>query len=343
MATMLLAELASSISATLQGDGNISVSTIAPFEQASEGQLTFITHAKYLPKLASCDASIIIASPKMDLEYFNGEILYHDNPYLAYAKAAQLLYPEPQQVQEIHASAIISSTAILGKNVSIAANVVIEDGVVLGDRVSVGANSVIGSNSQLADDVKLMPNVTIYYGVTLGKRTCIHSGVVIGADGFGYAPDKGVWNKIPQVGGVVIGDDVEVGANTTIDRGALTDTIIGNGVILDNQIQIGHNVVVGDHTAMAGAVAVGGSAIIGKHCQIGGGSGVAGHINIVDNVIITGMGMVTGSIKKAGVYSSGVGLSDSKIWRRNVVRFHQLDELFKSVRELKKLIQLKDK
>ena len=188
-----------------------------------------------------------------------------------------------------------------------------------------------------------MPNVTIYYGVTIGKRTRIHSGVVVGADGFGYAPDKGVWNKIPQVGGVQVGDDVEIGANTTIDRGALTDTIIGNGVILDNQIQIGHNVIVGDHTAMAGAVAVGGSAIIGKHCQIGGGAGIAGHITMADNVIIMGMGMVTGSVKKPGLYSSGTGLSDTSIWRRNAVRFNQLDDLFKSVRELKKLIQSKDK
>jgi UDP-3-O-[3-hydroxymyristoyl] glucosamine N-acyltransferase len=343
MTAMLLADLANSIGAKLEGSANANVEKVAPFELAKKGDLTFITHAKYLSKLPDCEASILIASPKMDLSSFDGDILYHENPYLAYAKVVQLLYPEPQLTQEIHASAVISNTATLGKDVRIAANVVIDDGVVIGDRVSIGANSVIGQNSSLADDVRLMPNVTIYYGVTIGKRTRIHSGVVVGADGFGYAPDKGVWNKIPQVGGVQVGDDVEIGANTTIDRGALTDTIIGNGVILDNQIQIGHNVIVGDHTAMAGAVAVGGSAIIGKHCQIGGGAGIAGHITMADNVIIMGMGMVTGSVKKPGLYSSGTGLSDTSIWRRNAVRFNQLDDLFKSVRELKKLIQSKDK
>jgi len=343
MSAMLLTDLACSIGAKLQGNGGKVVSKVASFETATNDEVTFITHDKYLAKLVDCKASVLIASPMMDVTAFDGDVLFHENPYLAYAKAVKLLYPEPQLEQKIHATAVVSSTASLGKGMRIAANVVIEDGVVIGDRVSIGANSVIGLNSQLGDDVRLMPNVTIYHGVTIGQRTRLHSGVVIGADGFGYAPDKGVWNKIPQVGGVQLGCDVEIGANTTIDRGALTDTIIGNGVILDNQIQIGHNVVIGDHTAMAGAVAIGGSAVIGKHCQFGGGACVAGHINIVDNVIVTGMGMVTGSIKKAGVYSSGTGFSDSSIWRRNAVRFNQLDDLFKSVRELKKLIQSKDK
>jgi UDP-3-O-[3-hydroxymyristoyl] glucosamine N-acyltransferase len=340
---MLLAELASSIGATLKGQGDTSVTSVAPFEQAKAGDLTFVVHTKYLSKLAKCSASVLIASPEMDISAFNGEVLYHENPYLAYAKTVQLLYPEPKQPTGIHASAVIDKTAVFGEGVYIAANVVIEEGVVLGNNVSIGANSVIGANCKLADDVRLMPNVTLYNEIVIGERTRIHAGAVIGADGFGYAPDKGVWNKIPQVGAVQIGDDVEIGANTTVDRGALTDTIVGNGVILDNQVQIGHNVVIGDHTAMAGAVAVGGSAIIGKYCQFGGASGVAGHINIVDNVIITGMGMVTSSVKQAGVYSSGVGLSETKKWRRNVVRFHQLDDHFKGVRELKKSIQSKDK
>ncbi|RVU86022.1 UDP-3-O-(3-hydroxymyristoyl)glucosamine N-acyltransferase [Leucothrix sargassi] len=343
MAGLSLADLANTIGATVNGEPTTQVSTVAAFENATAGDITFITHEKYLSKLPTCEASVLIAPSKLDVSAFSGDVLVHDNPYLAYAKTVQALYPERPQADGIHASAVIADDVVLGDDVRIGPNAVIEEGAVLGDRVTVGANCFVGANVLLGDDVRLMPNVTLYQEVSLGKRTRIHSGVVIGADGFGYAPDKGVWNKIPQVGSVRIGDDVEIGANTTIDRGALTDTVIGNGVILDNQIQIGHNVVVGDHTAMAGAVAVGGSAVIGKHCQIGGGSGIAGHINIADNVIIMGMGMVTGSVKEPGLYSSGTGLSETKTWRRNAVRFNQLDDLFKSVRDLKKLIQSKDK
>lgn len=343
MAATSLEAIAAFTGSTLNGDAAQTVDAVAPLTQAKQGDITFISNHKFLSQVAQCSASAIIASPKIDLSDFNGAVLLHNNPYLAYAKTVQLMYPEARLTSGIHASAVVQEDLRTGEGVCIGANAVIDEGVTLGDRVQIGAGCVIGAGSVIADDVCLKANVTIYDGVSIGERTRIHSGSVIGADGFGYAPDAGEWHKIPQIGGVQIGRDVEIGANTTIDRGALSDTVIGNGVIIDNQIQIGHNVVIGDHTALAGAVAVAGSTTIGKYCQIGGASAIAGHITIADEVIITGMSMVTGSIKEKGVYSSGVPATESKRWRRNAVRFTQLDEMAKSVRELQKQIQIQDK
>ena len=334
-----LSDIAAAIDASIEGDDSLAITTVAPIDTAGVGEITFITNAKYSAQLDVCQASALIASPKMDVGVFKGVVLRHHNPYLAYAKTVQFLYPEPENKAAVHPSACIAEGVVIGDAVNIGAQVVIESGSVIGDRVTIAAGTVVGENCEIADDVRLMANVTLYQGVKVGERSRLHSGVVIGADGFGYAPENKVWHKIPQVGAVVIGSDTEIGANTTIDRGALTDTIIGNGVILDNQIQVGHNVIIGDHTAMAGASIVAGSTIIGKYCQIGGGACIGGHIELVDDVIITGMSMVVGSIKEAGVYSSGVPVTDNKRWRRNAVRFTQLDEMAKHVRELQKQIQ----
>ena len=335
-----LADIAEAIGANLKGDGTTEITAVAPIEQALAGELTFITNARYSSTLSTCKASALIASPKTDVSAFSGAVLFHPNPYFAYAKTMQFLYPDPESQSSIHPSATIASDAVIGEAVTIEANVVIESGCVIGNRVVIKAGSVVGENCRLADDVRLMANVTLYSGVQLGERTRLHSGSVIGADGFGYAPDNQVWHKIPQVGSVKIGSDTEIGANTTIDRGALNDTIIGNGVILDNQIQVGHNVNIGDHSAMAAASIVAGSTVIGQRCQIAGGVCVAGHLELVDDVVITGMSMVVSSIKEAGVYSSGVPSTNNKRWRKNAIRFTQLDDIARSVRDLQKQIKL---
>lgn len=336
MKEAILIDIATAIGADIDGDGSAIINAVAPIDQAKSGELTFITNPKYSPQLSTCQATALIASPKMDVGEYSGIILKHPNPYFAYAKTMQFLHLDEVSKASIHVSASIEDNVTIGNNVNIGAQVVIEGGTVIGDNVVIGAGTVVGENCQLADDVRLMANVTLYNGVSIGERSRIHSGAVIGADGFGYAPDNKVWHKIPQVGSVVIGSDTEIGANTTVDRGALTDTVIGNGVILDNQIQVGHNVIIGDHSAMAGASIVAGSTVIGKYCQIGGGACIGGHIELVDDVIITGMSMVVSSIKEAGVYSSGVPVTDNKRWRRNAVRFTQLDEMARSVKDLQK-------
>lgn len=342
MPSTSLAAIAHHIGSELAAEQDIMIDSVAPLDTSVAGQITFINNPKYLSKLPDCQATALIASPKMDTRTFQGIVLQHANPYLAYAKTVQLIYPEPRLPAVVHASAVIAEGVVLGNGVAIAPNVVIEAGCHIGDGVQIGAGCVIGADCRLADEVCLKPNVTLYSGVRIGERSRLHAGVVIGADGFGYAPDQGAWEKIPQVGSVVIGTDVEIGANTTIDRGALSDTVIGDGVIIDNQVQIGHNVIIGDHSAFAGASAVAGSTIIGKRCQVGGASAIAGHISIADDVIITGMSMVTNSITGKGVYSSGVPATDNMRWRKNAVRFTQLDELARSVRALEKQIQLDD-
>ncbi|MGB1311542.1 MAG: UDP-3-O-(3-hydroxymyristoyl)glucosamine N-acyltransferase [Leucothrix sp.] len=339
MRAATLTEIAKAIGADINGEGSVAISAVSSIDQAQPGELTFITNAKYSSQLAACQATALIASPKTDVSEYSGTVLLHPNPYFAYAKTMQFLYPDDVGTGDIHPSASVADGVEIGSHVSIGAQVVIERGTVIGDNVVISAGTVVGEHCDIANDVRLMANVTLYHGVKIGERTRIHSGAVIGADGFGYAPENKIWHKIPQVGSVVIGSDTEIGANTTVDRGALNDTIIGNGVILDNQIQVGHNVIIGDHSAMAGASIVAGSTVIGQYCQIGGGACIGGHIELVDNVIITGMSMVVGSIKEAGVYSSGVPVTDNKRWRRNAVRFTQLDEMARNVRDLQKHIQ----
>lgn len=227
-----------------------------------------------------------------DLPFAKSAALVVKNPYLTYARMAQILDTTPQPAQNIAPSAVIDATAKLGNNVSIGANAVIESGVELGDNVIIGAGCFVGKNSKIGAGSRLWANVTIYHEIQIGQNCLIQSGTVVGADGFGYANDRGNWVKIPQIGRVIIGDRVEIGACTTIDRGALDDTVIGNGVIIDNQCQIAHNVVIGDNTAVAGGVIMAGSLKIGRYCMIGGASVINGHMEICDKVTVTGMGMV---------------------------------------------------
>jgi len=245
-----------------------------------------------------------------------------------------LLYPEEVPDTGIHSSVVIGDNCTIAMSARIAAQVFIGANVQIGDNVVIGPGCIIENDVKIGADSRLMSNVTLCRKVIIGQRVRIHPGVVIGADGFGIANDNGNWLKIPQVGKVIIGDDVEIGANTTIDRGAIDDTIISNGVKLDNQIQIGHNVFIGEHTVIAGCVGISGSTRIGSHCAIGGGTGIAGHIEITDGVQLTGMSMVTKSIMAAGTYSSGIPVEPTREWHRNVVRYRQLDKLNDKLKQL---------
>lgn len=328
-----LAELADIIGAQAHGDGQCTITAIATLETAQSGQISFLSNPKYRDQLGSTAASAVIMR-EQDLGDYRGDALLMANPYLGYAKLAQLLDTTPKSADSIHSSAIISPSAKLGVNVAVGANAVIESGVEIADNCQIGPGCFIGQNSQLGANTKLWANVSIYHGVTIGTGCIFHSATVIGSDGFGYAPDGGQWIKIPQTGGVTIGNDVEVGAGSTIDRGALDDTIIGNGVIIDNQVQIAHNDIIGDNTAIAGTTVLAGSVTIGKNCIIGGACAVNGHLSICDGVTITGMSMIIKDITEPGVYSSGMPSQTNKEWRKNAARYRQLDEMSKRLKKL---------
>ncbi len=330
VAIKVLAEL---VSANVVGETDAMVSGIATLENAARGDLCFFSNRKYFKYLASTSATVVILHQN-DVVNCPVNALVVDDPYLAYAKIAAFLTEQNINNTDIHCSAVIHDTASLGKNVVIGANAVISKEVSIGDNTVIQSGSVIGENTTIGSFSTLYANVTVYPGITMGDRVVIHSGAVIGGDGFGIANENGKWIKVPQLGSVVIGDDVEIGANTTIDRGAIEDTIIEQGVKLDNLIQIAHNVHIGKNTVMAGCVGVSGSTTIGSNCAIGGGAGLVGHINIADNVQLTGTAFVTRSINSPGVYSSGIPSQDNALWHKNTVRFKQLDSLARRLKSL---------
>ena len=338
MKAFTLGDIAAHIGAELDGDASFSVRGIAALAQAAEGQISFLSDSKYRKLLSDTHASAVILSVA-DAPGYHGHKLIIDNPYLAYAKVASLFDNRPQPVAGIHPTATVSTQAKIGSGVSIGPYVVIADGAVIAANCTIGAHSIIGDGSSLGEGSLLASRVTIYHGVTIGARAILHSGVVIGSDGFGFAHDQGQWVKIPQIGGVTIGDDVEIGANTTVDRGALDDTLIGNGVKMDNQIQVAHNVQIGEHTAIAGCVGIAGSAKIGRHCGIGGGAGILGHLQISDGVQVTAMSLVTKSIKQPGIYSSGTSVEPFKTWHKNYARFGQLDEMARRLKALEQRLE----
>lgn len=328
-----LGEIAQTVDAELDGDPECLISGIATLKNAKSGELSFFANRRYFSLLHSTRASAVILSPD-DGYAFNGNKLLAPDPYLAYVKAVRSLYTESPCPGGRHASAVIGSDVDIDESVYIGANVVIGENVRIGVNVYIGPGCVIEDDVTVDDGCRLVASVTVCRGVKIGKCAILHPGVVLGADGFGIANENGHWLKIPQLGSVVLHDDVEIGANTTVDRGALEDTVIGEGVKIDNQVQIGHNVIIGEHTAIAGCVAVAGSVHIGKRCMIGGSSALSGHIDIADDVTITGMTGVSNSIKKAGVYSSGIPATDNRLWRRNIIRFKHLDELARRVKAL---------
>ncbi len=315
------------------------ISSLATLANAATGQVAFLANSKYQQQLSTTTASAVILAPDA-VDACQVSALVMDNPYMGYAILANLLDSTPKVARGIHKSAVIADDVSLGENVSVGANAVIESGAQLANNVSIGAGCFIGEGVKIGESTSLWANVSIYHRVEIGHHCLIQANTVIGSDGFGYAPVKGPykWHKIPQLGSVIIGNHVEIGSSTTIDRGALDNTEIRDGAILDNQIQIAHNVIVGENTAMAACSVIAGSTVMGKNCTIAGLVGVNGHINIADNCIFTGMAMVTKDITQAGVYSSGMPAAPNKEWNKSNARVKRLESLTKRVKELEKLL-----
>jgi UDP-3-O-[3-hydroxymyristoyl] glucosamine N-acyltransferase len=330
-----LGDLASRLGLELSGDPGRPIRGLAPLDTAGPEQLSFVSAKKYLPGLASTRAGAVIIRAEW-VDERSGDYLLSQNPYLSFARASQLFDNRPLPTPGIHATAVVADDAVVGADVSIGPHACIEAGAVLGDRVTVGAGAYIGHNSRIGPGTRIYPNAVIYHGVVIGADCTIHSLTTIGADGFGFAPGPGGWEKICQLGGVQIGDRVDIGTSTTIDRGALGDTIIADGVIIDNQVHIAHNCRIGKNTAIAGCVGIAGSTTIGENCTFAGQVGVADHVVICDNVHIAGQGRVLRSIDTPGAYTSGTHLLPSRDWTRAATRINQLESLFKRVNELEK-------
>ncbi|TDQ39562.1 UDP-3-O-(3-hydroxymyristoyl)glucosamine N-acyltransferase [Thiopseudomonas denitrificans] len=335
MKTYRLHELAELLKAELRGAADLQINGLGTLQHAGPDQMAFLANASYRKQLAETRAGAVLLRAE-DAEGFAGNCLVLADPYLAYARLSHLFDRKPVAPAGIHPSAVIADSAQVAATASIGPGVVIEDEAVIGDNVVLGAHTFVGARSRIGKDGWLAPRVTLYHDVSIGERVVIQSGAVLGGEGFGFAKQDGQWLKIAQIGGVTVGNDVEIGANTTIDRGALDDTRIGNDVKLDNQIMIAHNVEVGDHTAMAACVGISGSTRIGRNCMLAGGVGLVGHIEICDNVFVTGMTMVTHSISEPGAYSSGTAMQPAGDWKKNAVRFRQLDDMAKRIRALEK-------
>lgn len=336
-----LGELAKKLDGKIIGDENCQIRSLATLSTASSGQITFLANSKYRSQLESSKASAIIVA-EADAPFCKTNALVLANPYLGFALVAQILDTTPKSAQNIAPTAVIADDVQLGVDISVGANTVIESGVILGDGVTIGANCFIGKQAKISERTQLWSNVSIYHRVEIGSDCLIQANTVIGSDGFGYANDKGRWIKIPQLGTVIIGNYVEIGASTTIDRGALDNTVIGDNCIIDNQVQIAHNVTLGESTAIAGCSVIAGSTTIGHHCTIGGLSAISGHLDIAPKTMLTGMSMVTKRITEPGVYSSGVPAIPNKEWRKSAARYRSLDTMHKRIVQLEKTLKNKD-
>ena len=328
-----LGELAELIGAELRGDPERSVDGVATLAKAGLGDVSFLHNRRYRSDLAATRASAVLLEAEFVPESPTACLVMR-NPYVGYAHTAALLNATPPPPQGVHPGARVSDGADIAASASVGANCVIGSRVGIGPRAVIGPGCVLEGDIAIGADAVLVANVTLCCRAQLGERTLVHPGVVIGADGFGIANDDGVWIKVPQLGGVVIGNDVEIGANTTVDRGALDDTVIEEGVKLDNLIQIAHNVHIGAHTAIAACVAIGGSTRIGRRCTIAGAASIAGHLRIADDVHLTATSAVPNSIGTPGVYSSGMPIQENREWRKNVARVRQLDRMARRIRRL---------
>jgi len=328
-----LGQLAELLGAQLRGDKKVRISSAAGLDQAGDADLTFLGSIKFRHFLKSSKAAAIIVTAA-DADEVKGNALIVDNPYLCFAKALSLLYPEPDLVHGVHDSAVVDNDSHIASTAQIAANVYIAANCQIADEVFIGPGCVIEEGVSIGHATRLVANVTVRKHCQIGKNGIIHPGVVIGGDGFGFANEKGRWIKIAQIGKVVIGNDVEIGANTTIDRGAMGDTVISDGVKLDNLIQIAHNVKIGAHTAIAAQTGIAGSTVIGSYCAIGGQVGIVGHLQIADKVTITATSLVSQSILEPGSYSSGTPLQPTRHWHRNFARFKKLDNMAKRLNEV---------
>lgn len=324
------ADLAAQFNLALHGDAEARVDGVGTLAGAGPTQLSFLANPRYRGQLASTNAGVVVMRAQ-DAEGFAGTALVARDPYAAFARMAALFEPLPMREPGVHPSAVVDATA------HVAPDAHVGPFVSIGARSRIGAGAIVGAGCVIGDDCvvgagsELVSRVTLVTRVVLGQRVRVHPGAVLGAAGFGMAMEAGRWLNVPQLGGVRVGDDCEIGANTTVDRGAIEDTVLEDDVRLDNQIQIGHNVHIGAHTAMAGCSAVAGSATIGRYCLIGGAAGVLGHLEICDKVVVTAMSLVTSSIREPGEYSSGTPLMDNRSWRKNAARFKQLDRIARRV------------
>lgn len=327
-----LRELAHRLGGEVVGDGSVSVSRVATLQNAGVGDIAFLANPKYQGQLAACQATALILNPDAR-ELSDKPRIITGDPYLYFARVAQLLNPPPTVMGGVAATATVASE--LPATVFVGPGACIGQEVVLGEGTYIGPNCVIGDRVRIGPRSRLHAQITIYADCEIGSDAIIHAGAVIGSDGFGFAREReGSWVKIPQVGRVIIGNDVEIGANTTIDRGALDDTVIGDGVKLDNLVHIAHNVQVGDHSIMAGMAGIAGSSRIGKRCMVGGQSGISGHLTIADDVIVSGDTLVSKSIPKKGVYTANLPLQTHGDWVRNFSHLRHLDSLAKRIRAL---------
>ena len=330
-----LAELAQCSGAQLRGDGDCVIHGVESLNGAGAGQISFFNNSKYRRYLADTRASAVILRPD-DAADCPCNALVTDNPYLAWARVTRCFAADNHQEPGVHPAAVVDARAQIDESASVAAGSVVGAGAVIGAEVRIGPNCVIGRNVVLGRGTRLVASVTLLDDVRLGEDCLVHPGAVIGSDGFGLANDQGRWEKVAQLGSVTIGNNVEIGANTTIDRGAIHDTVIADGVKLDNQIQVAHNVEIGENTAIAACTGISGSTRIGAGCTLAGGVGVVGHIELADGVHVSGASVVSRSLKEPGVYTGGVLAMPHKTWQKNIARIKQLDDMARRLRKLEK-------
>ena len=328
-----LGEIAEVIHAELHGDPQCRISGVAALQNAAPGDLSFLANRRYFRYLKQTRADAVIVAPG-DRDRCPVHALVTDDPYLGYVRAARFLNPEPAHMPGVCATAVVDADAVVAQSAFLGPNCVVGPGAEIGEQTYVGPGCVVGADVIIGRGSRLVANVTLCTGVKLGERVILHPGVVIGSDGFGMAREDGRWLKIPQLGITLIGCDVEIGANSTVDRGTLENTVIGDGVKIDNHVHIGHNVRIGAHTVIAGGTVVGGSARIGQRCIFGGAVAVNGHIEITDDVTVSGVAAVINSIRRPGTYCGGSGMQEKRVWSRNTVRLMHLDELAKKVEAL---------
>lgn len=332
-----LGQLAAKVQGVVKGDDRLLIEKLGTLEKATQTELSFLANPKYQNQLTSTSAGAVLVKNEELAQLVENAIIV-SNPYLAFAQLSHLFVPSTQCWSGIHSSAVVSANAIIAEDVVVGPNSAIDDDVEIAEGCVIGAGCVIGRGVKIGKGTRLYPNVTVYHDVVIGEACIFHSSSVIGADGFGFAPTQSGWEKINQLGSVVIGDNVEIGASTTIDRGAIENTYIGHGVKIDNQVQIAHNVVIGDNTAIAASTAIAGSTKIGSSCTISGGVCIAGHLTLADSVHVTGMSMISNSITEAGSYSSGMGMEPTAKWRRTVARVRRIDDMAKQFSQLKQQV-----
>ena len=336
-----LGDLAEQVGAELRGDADCEVVRVSQLQNALPGAISFLANSRYLKHLADTRASAVIISPELAQES-PVAVLVSDNPYLCYARVADILHPTAFFRAGIHPTSVIAEDANIADDVCIGPCSVIEAGSWIGQRVYIGPGCVVGAGSRIGRESRLVANVTLCTRSNIGERVLIHPGAVIGSDGFGLANDRGKWIKVPQLGGVTIGNDVEIGANTTIDCGTINDTIIADGVKLDNQIQIAHNVEIGENTAIAGCAGIAGSTRVGKNCTIGGGVGLAGHLEIGDDIHFSGQSLVTRSFTEPGHYSGNLPAVATGEWRKTVARIRRMNDMIQRLKALEKRVEALD-